>query len=228
MKKIIVTGCSSGIGYFLAENLIQSGYKVIGLARNEPKEKYNFDFEKCDVRNLSSVKSFFSKLKKDSDIYGLLNVAGVASMNLLITTPEETINNIINTNLIGTIYCVKEAIPCFIRSKKGRIINFSSFAVKIGLQGESVYVASKAGVEGFTRSIARELDSFNVTVNCISPGPIHTKLTSKVPSAYIEKVIQQQIINKQCTKEDVLKCTKLILSSESDKITGENFVIGGF
>ena len=228
MKKIIVTGCSSGIGYFLAENLIKSDYKVIGLARNEPKEKYNFIFEKCDVRNLNSVKSFFSKVKKDTDIYGLLNVAGVAAMNLLVTTPEETINNIINTNLTGTIYCTKEIIPCFVKSKTGRIINFSSFAVKIGLQGESVYVASKAGVEGFTRSIARELAPFNVTVNCISPGPIKTKLTNKVPPSYIDKVIQQQIINKQCTKEDVLKSVKLILNPESDKITGENFVIGGF
>ena len=127
MKKIIVTGCSSGIGFYLAENLNKSGYQVIGLARNEPKEKYNFIFEKCDVRNLGSVKSFFSKVKKDKDIYGLINVAGVASMNLLISTPEETINNIINTNLIGTIYCIKEVIPCFVRSKEGRIINFSSF-----------------------------------------------------------------------------------------------------
>ena len=95
MKKIIVTGCSSGIGFYLAENLNKSGYQVIGLARNEPKEKYNFIFEKCDVRNLNSVKSFFSKVKKDTDIYGLLNVAGVAAMNLLVTTPEETISNII-------------------------------------------------------------------------------------------------------------------------------------
>ena len=228
MKKIIVTGCSSGIGFYLAENLNKSGYQVIGLARNEPKEKYNFIFEKCDVRNLNSVKSFFSKVKKDTDIYGLLNVAGVASMNLLVSTPEETINNIINTNLTGTIYCTKEIIPSFVRSKTGRIINFSSFAVKIGLQGESVYVASKAGVEGFTRSIARELAPFNVTVNCISPGPIKTKLTNKVPSSYIDKVIQQQIINKQCTKEDIFKSVKLILNPESDKITGENFVIGGF
>ena len=228
MKKIIVTGCSSGIGFYLAENLNKSGYQVIGLARNEPKEKYNFIFEKCDVRNLNSVKGFFSKVKKDTNIYGLLNVAGVATMNLLITTPEETINNIISTNLTGTIYCTKEMIPCFVKSKTGRIINFSSFAVRIGLQGESVYVASKAGVEGFTRSIARELAPFNVTVNCISPGPIKTKLTNKVPSSYIDKVIQQQIINKQCTKEDIFKSVKLILNPESDKITGENFVIGGF
>ena len=228
MKKIIVTGCSSGIGFYLAENLNKSGYQVIGLARNEPKEKYNFIFEKCDVRNLNSVKSFFSKVRKDTDIYGLLNVAGVATMNLLVTTPEETISNIISTNLTGTIYCTKEIIPCFVKSKTGRIINFSSFAVKIGLQGESVYVASKAGVEGFTRSIARELAPFNVTVNCISPGPIKTKLTNKVPSSYIDNVIQQQIINKQCTKEDIFKSVKLILNPESDKITGENFVIGGF
>ena len=228
MKKVIITGCSSGIGYFLAENIIQSGYKVVGLSRNEPEEKYSFDFERCDVRNYNSVKSFFSKIKRDKDIYALINVAGVASMNLLISTPAETINNIITTNLTGSIFCIKEIMPCFVRSKVGRIINFSSFAVKIGLQGESVYVASKAGIEGFTRSIARELAPFNITVNCISPGPIQTKLTSKVPSSYINRVVQQQIINKQCTKDDILNCVKIILSPESDKITGENFTIGGY
>ena len=228
MKKIIVTGCSSGIGFYLAENLAISNFDVIGLARNEPTKKYSFKFEKCDVRDFNSVSSFFSKIKKDKDVYALLNAAGVASMNLLLATPEETIKNIINTNLIGTIFCTREIIPAFVRSKIGRIINFSSLAVEIGLQGESVYVASKAGVEGFSRSIARELASFNVTVNCISPGPIKTRLTEKVPGNYIDKVMQQQIITEQCNEEDILNCVKLILDSKSDKITGENFIIGGF
>ena len=228
MKKIIVTGCSSGIGFYLADNLTKFNYEVIGLSRNEPSKKYNFNFEKCDVRDFSSVSNFFSKIKKDKDVYALLNVAGVASMNLLLSTPEETVRNIVNTNLIGTIFCTREIIPAFVRSKAGRIINFSSLAVKIGLQGESVYVASKAGVEGFSRSIARELASFNVTVNCISPGPVKTRLTEKVPKTYIDKVMQQQIKTDQCTEEDILNCVKLILDSKSDKITGENFIIGGF
>tara|TARA_B100000989_G_scaffold297169_1_gene282163 strand:- start:9442 stop:10128 length:687 start_codon:yes stop_codon:yes gene_type:complete len=228
MKKIIVTGCSSGIGFYLADNLTKFNYEVIGLSRNEPSKKYNFNYEKCDVRDFSSVSNFFSKIKKDKDIYALLNVAGVASMNLLLSTPEETVRNIVNTNLIGTIFCTREIIPAFVRSKAGRIINFSSLAVKIGLQGESVYVASKAGVEGFSRSIARELASFNVTVNCISPGPVKTRLTEKVPKTYIDKVMQQQIMTDQCTEEDILNCVKLILDSKSDKITGENFIIGGF
>ena len=228
MKKIIVTGCSSGIGFYLADNLTKFNYEVIGLSRNEPSKKYNFNFEKCDVRDFSSVSNFFSKIKKDKDIYALLNVAGVASMNLLLSTPEETVRNIVNTNLIGTIFCTREIIPAFVRSKAGRIINFSSLAVKIGLQGESVYVASKAGVEGFSRSIARELASFNVKVNCISPGPVKTRLTEKVPKTYIDKVMQQQIMTDQCTEEDILNCVKLILDSKSDKITGENFIIGGF
>lgn len=228
MKKIIVTGCSSGIGFYLADNLTKFNYEVIGLSRNEPSKKYNFNFEKCDVRDFSSVSNFFSKIKKDKDVYALLNVAGVASMNLLLSTPEETVRNIVNTNLIGTIFCTREIIPAFVRSKAGRIINFSSLAVKIGLQGESVYVASKAGVEGFSRSIARELASFNVTVNCISPGPVKTRLTEKVPKTYIDKVMQQQIMTDQCTEEDILNCVKLILDSKSDKITGENFIIGGF
>jgi 3-oxoacyl-[acyl-carrier protein] reductase len=228
MKKIIITGCSSGVGLYLAKNLAKSKFKVIGLARNEPVGEYNFEFVKCDVRDLNSVRSFFSKIKKEQDIYALLNVAGIASMNLLILTPENTIKDIINTNLLGTVFCSREIIPAFAKSKKGRIINFSSLAVTIGLAGESVYVASKAGVEGFSRSLARELASFNVTVNCISPGPIETKLTKRIPKEYIQKVINQQIITEQCDEEDILNCVKLILDPKSDKITGENFKIGGF
>lgn len=227
MQKIIITGCSSGIGFYISNNLCKD-YKVIGIARNEPKEKYNFIFNKCDIRDHSSVINFFSEYKKDKEIVGLINLAGVASMNLLSTTPNETIKNIIDTNLLGTIFCTKEIIPSFVRSKKGKIINFSSFATKIGLQGESVYVASKAGVEGFTRSIARELIDFNVTVNCISPGPIETKLTKSIPENYIKKIVDQQIVKEQSNMEDVLNCVKLILSDYANKITGENFIIGGF
>ena len=144
-------------------------------------------------------------------------------MNLLFSTPKETIDNIISTNLVGTIYCVKEAMPCFVKSRVGRIINFSAFAVKIGLQGESVYVASKAGVEGFTRSIARELAPLNVTVNCISAGPIKTLAASGIGDfRYIMKWNElNSPLRRNVTTEDVGKSGLYLLSDLSSGVTGE-------
>ena len=148
-------------------------------------------------------------------------------MNLLISTPEDTIKRIIETNLLGTIYCTKAIIPSMIKSKVGRIINFSSIAVRIGAKGEATYIASKGGVEAFSRSIARELSPANITVNTISPAFIETRLSSSLPKTIKKTVIERQIIESECSLSDVFDCVKMILSSESKKITGEIFNIGG-
>jgi len=144
-----------------------------------------------------------------------------------VSTPDETIKRIIETNLIGTIYCTKAIIPPMIRSKIGRIINFTSIAVRIGAKGESTYIASKGGVEAFSRSIARELSPANITVNTISPAFIETRLSSGLPANVKKTVIERQIIESECTLVDVFDCVKIILSDESKKITGEIFNIGG-
>lgn len=227
MKKIIVTGCSQGIGLFVANELAKLEYEVYGISRSKPKDDFSFNFIKCDISNSDSVKEIFTKFRRDKNVYALINVAGVASMNLLISTPEETIKKIINTNLLGTIFCTKAIIPALINSKNGRIINFSSIAVNIGAKGEATYIASKGGVEAFSRSIARELSPANVTVNTISPAFIETRLSSSLPENIKKTVIDRQIIESECSLSDVLDCVKMILSPESKKITGEIFNIGG-
>ena len=173
MKKIIVTGCSQGIGLFVANELAKLEYEVYGISRSEPKDDYSFNFIKCDISNSDSVKEIFAKFRRDKNVYALINVAGVASMNLLISTPEETIRKIINTNLLGTIFCTKAIIPALINSKNGRIINFSSIAVNIGAKGEATYIASKGGVEAFSRSIARELSAANGDAGVLASNDPH-------------------------------------------------------
>jgi len=227
MKKIIVTGCSQGIGLFIANELTKLNYDVYGISRKKPKSDYNFNFIECDVSNSETVKNVFSKFRKDKEVYSLINVAGIASMNLLVSTPEETIKRIIETNLLGTIYCTKAIIPPMIRSKIGRIINFTSIAVRIGAKGEATYIASKGGVEAFSKSIARELSPANITVNTISPAFIETQLSSGLSSTIKKTVIERQIIESECSLSDVFDCVKMILSEESKKITGEIFNIGG-
>ena len=115
-----------------------------------------------------------------------------------------------------------------IRNKKGRIINFSTLAVKIGLEGEAVYVASKAGVEAFSRSLARELSNFNITVNCIAPGPIRTDILRGVSEEKLENIVKYQVFKKMLSKQDVVDQVSLLLSEESKYISGQVISVGGF
>ena len=199
---IIITGASKGLGRAICERLIEKKIDVLGLARNV--EDVPFASMSCDVSSYESVKAVTQQLKKDGvKVYGLVNAAGIASMNLAVTTPASVAQKIINTNLLGTIYCCQLFAPLMLRNKQGSIINFSTIAVALGLKGESIYAASKAGVEGFTRSFAREMADFNVHVNCIAPGPIDTNLLKGITSEQISKIVSQQIIPKQFKPDSV-------------------------
>jgi 3-oxoacyl-[acyl-carrier protein] reductase len=182
----------------------------------------------CDVSSYDEVKHVAKHLRKDSvRVEGLINAAGIASMNLAVTTPPAVTQRVINTNLLGTIYCCQLFAPLMLRNKSGSIINFSTIAVALGLKGESVYAASKAGVEGFTRAFAREVADFEVKVNCIAPGPIETDLLNGITSAQIEKITSQQIISKKFTPSDVADLVELLLDPRNTSLSGQVFHIGG-
>ena len=114
-----------------------------------------------------------------------------------------------------------------IRKKQGTFINFSTIAVPIALKGEFIYVASKAGVEGFSRVFAREMADFNIRVNCIAPGPIQTDLIKGITENQISKIISQQIIKKQFKKNDVCDLIELLIDPKSYSLSGQVLNIGG-
>lgn len=223
---IIVTGASKGIGRSICERLLSRDIAVLGLARNV--EGVPFESMLCDVSSYEDVKAVAQRLKRESKkVTGLINAAGIASMNLAVTTPQSITQKIINVNLLGTIYCCQLLAPLMLRNKLGSIINFSTIAVELGLKGESIYAASKAGVEGFTRSFAREMADFNIKVNCIAPGPIATSLLSGITQSQIEKIVSQQIITKQFTPEAVADLVELLLDPRSDSLSGQVWYVGG-
>ncbi len=225
-KVILITGASRGLGRACAERLMEKGYRVVGLAR-KLSPGAPFEIRAADVTNPASVCSALADLRRSRDVYALVNGAGIASMNLVVTTPLETIRRIVDTNLLGTIYCCVQIAPALIRRREGRIINFSSIAVPLGLKGEAVYAASKAGVEGFSRAFAREMADHGVTVNVIAPGPVDTDLIAKVPPAKIQSIIDSQVIQRKATTDDVAGVVDLILSREAGMLTGQVFHIGG-
>lgn len=223
---IIVTGGSSGLGKSISEDLRERGENVITISRRENfKDKNHIS---CDITNYQSLKEAYLYLSKCGyKIRALVNCAGIASMNLAMTTPPSVTEKVIGTNLIGTIFTNQIFAPLLIKNKGGRIINFSTIAVHIGLKGESVYVASKAGVEGFSRVFAKEVAPFNITVNCIAPGPIKTNLLKGISDDQIKKIVDNQIINCIMKPSAITEMVNLLLREDSRNITGQVINVGG-
>ena len=223
---IVVTGASRGIGLAIAERLSSQGHEVLGLARNT--EGLPFQSENCDISNSRSVKRIsVSIAEKYASVTGLINAAGIASMNLLLTSPPAQIQRLIEVNLVGTMLTTQAFAPFMIRERFGRIINFSSIAVSLGIAGESAYAASKAGVESFSRTFAREVSGFGVTVNCVAPGPIQTDLLRGISDKKIQRIIQQQIIPRQFAPTDICDVVDLLLDRKAGAITGMVVPVGG-
>tara|TARA_B100001175_G_scaffold282160_1_gene261065 strand:- start:43557 stop:44234 length:678 start_codon:yes stop_codon:yes gene_type:complete len=223
---IIVTGASRGLGQAITERLVENGEVVLGLARNTGG--MNIDAIECDVSDYASVKNASKEVKRmKKPVKAFVNAAGVASMNMAVTTDESTVQKLIQTNLVGTIYCCQLFAPIMLRQKQGSFINFSTIAVALALKGESVYAASKAGVESFSRAFAREMADFNVRVNCIAPGPIRTDLLRGITDMQIEKITSQQVIPKQFQKSDVCDLVELLLDEKAASLSGQILNIGG-
>ena len=223
---IIVTGASRGLGKAITERLTERGEHVIGLVRST--DGLEIEGIECDVSDYSSVKKAARIVKKMGEpVEAFINAAGVASMNLAVTTDESTVQKLIQTNLVGTIYCCQLFAPIMLRQKHGSFINFSTIAVALALKGESVYAASKAGVESFSRTFAREMADFNVRVNCIAPGPIRTDLLRGITDVQIEKITSQQIIQKQFEKSDVCDLVELLMDRRASSLSGQTLHIGG-
>lgn len=223
---VVVTGASRGLGRAVCGHLVSRGVSVLGLARQV--EGLPFPAMECDVASHEQVRRIYQYLRSSgARLTGLVNTAGIASLNLALTTPPETVSRVISTNLMGTIYCCQVLAPLMIRQRAGTVVNFSTIAVPLGLAGESVYVASKAGVEGFSRSFAREVAAFGLTVNCIAPGPIATDLLKGVSPAQVQALVSQQIIQRQFTPQAVCELVDLLFDERSRSLTGQVLHVGG-
>ncbi len=223
---IIITGASKGLGKAIAENLIKKDKKVLGLSRTN--DNSDFDILKCDISNYESIKEVCKYIKnKKFSIEAIINAAGIASMNLALTTSKKSTEQIINTNLLGTIYSCQLFTPFLIRRGSGSIINFSTIAVKLALKGESIYSASKSGIETFSRCFAREVSDFKIRVNCIAPGPIKTDLLRGISDDKIANILKQQVTQKQFEISDVCNIVEVLLDEKSESINGQIIRIGG-
>ena len=157
----------------------------------------------------------------------LLNNAGIASMNHFLTTSYSTVQSIFNTNFLGTFLFSREVSKVMMKQRFGRIVNYTTVASALRLEGEAIYAASKGAVENFTQIISKEVAPYNITVNAIGPTPVETDLIKAVPKDKIADLLDKQAIKRFGTFEDIKNVIDFFIDDKSDFITGQVIYLGG-
>ena len=228
-RVVLITGTRKGIGFNLAEHLLAQGWIVVGCSRGEPQiESKNYHHYCLDVTDEQAIVHMVREIKRQlGPIDALINNAGIASMNHILLTPTQTCSTLFETNVVGSFTVLRECAKQMTRQKRGRINNISSVATPLNLEGESIYAASEAAIESLTRTAAKELGAYGITVNAIGPTPIDTDLIRTVPKETIEKLIQRQAIQRTGTIADIANCVDFFLRDESEFVTGQTLYLGG-
>ena len=225
-KKVLITGANRGIGKGIAQSLLSSGFQILATSRKI--ENFDFNHENLtkaslDIGDTKAVAEF-QKVVEEFNPTILINNAGITKDNLFLRMTEDDWNEVINTNLTGVFRVTKLVAKGMLKQKWGRVINISSIAGIMGNPGQTNYSASKAAVDAFTRSLAKELGSRNITVNSIAPGFIETDMTEGI----LDKSIIDKIPLKRAgTVEDVTSLVNFLCSDESNYITGQTLVVDG-
>ena len=225
-KKVIVTGGNRGIGKGIVLSLLDQGYLVLATSRDSKKfdmSHQNLEVANLDVCDQASIDDF-QKIVNDFDPDILINNAGITKDNLFLRMTEDDWAEVIDTNLNSVFRMTKLVVKGMLKKKWGRIINISSISGSMGNPGQTNYSASKAGVEAFSRSLAKELGSRNITVNSVAPGFIQTDMTQGLIDEEITKKIPLQRVG---SVEDVASLINFLVSEESNYITGQTLVVDG-
>ena len=225
-KKVLVTGGNRGIGKGIVEGFLDNGNEVLATCRDA--SKFPFENDKLTVAELDiSAADSVENFKKTVDDFGpeiLVNNAGITKDNIFLRMSDDEWLDVINTNLTGTFRVTKLVAKGMLKQKWGRIVNISSISGMMGNPGQANYSASKSGIDGFTRSLAKELGSRNITVNSIAPGFISTDMTEDLPN---EDLVKNIPLGRMGNVEDVASLVMFLSSEDANYITGQTLVVDG-
>ncbi len=236
-KKVIVTGSTRGIGKEIAVSFAKKGATVVITGRNKAnaelvakaiEAEYNVPAYAVELDFLSDITDSLKEIEEKIDTPDILvNNAGLTRDTLFIRMKEEDWNQVINANLTGTFKITQYFAKKMIKKRYGRIINISSIIGFIGNVGQVNYATSKAGLIGFTKSLAKELASRNITVNAVAPGFIETDMTNELPADIKETYLKQIPLGRFGKPEDVANTVLFLASNMANYITGETIHVNG-
>jgi len=232
----LVTGASRGIGQAIAKRLANEGYLVIGTATSEKGAAAVNDYLQelggagrvLNVQDTEQINQLFDSIEKEfGNVQVLVNNAGITQDGLLMRMDDNAWERVLDVNLTSVFRTSKRAMKGMMKARQGRIINITSVVAAMGNAGQTNYTASKAGIEGFTRSLAREIGSRQITVNCVAPGFIDTDMTKDLDEALIQSMLNAVPLARLGKPEDIAAAVNFLASEEAGYITGTVLEVNG-
>ena len=242
VRNVLVTGGSRGLGFAISSRLASSGYRVIAIARSETQELRaeierlashtgrgggdgreggELLFRACDLADLDRIGGFVSELRREvGPFYGLVNNAGLGTAGLLSMMRDPDIEALVRLNTLAPMLLTKYVVRSMMAEGEGRIVNISSIVASSGYKALSAYSATKASLEGFTRSLAREVGQLGITVNAVAPGFVDTAMTHALNDKEREQISRRSALKRMAEPDDVASAVEYLLGERARNITG--------
>ncbi len=234
MRNVLVTGASRGLGLAIASRLAAGGYRVIAVARSETDElraliaaePERLLFRAFDLSNTAGLKELVRELRREAGpLYGLVNNAGLGIGGLLSTMRDPDIESLVRLNTLAPIVLTKYVVRSMMSAGAGRIVNITSIVATNGFRALSAYSATKASLEGFTRSLAREVGPLGITVNAVAPGFVDTAMTRELGESVREQIAHRSALRRMAETVDVAGAVEYLLSEAARNITGVTLTV---
>tara|TARA_B100001093_G_scaffold494322_1_gene537629 strand:- start:112 stop:834 length:723 start_codon:yes stop_codon:yes gene_type:complete len=236
MKNVLITGATGGIGSSILKLFYNNNYYNICVSGTNMEKLNEIEVNykgkvKCISCNLDDELQIDNLVQQSNEYYGstdiLINNAGITRDNLFLRMKDEEWNDVINVNLNSNFKLTKKILKGMIKSRWGRIVNISSDAAKIGNSGQANYVASKAAIEGLTRTLANEVASRGVTVNCVSPGFVDTEILETIDKKTLQSMLERIPLGRMGRIDEIASAVYFLSSEESSYITGQVLHVNG-
>ena len=235
MKNVLITGATGGIGSSILKLFYNNNYKICATGTNMDKlNEIEVNYKgkvKCISCNLNDKTQIENLVQQSNEYYGstdiLINNAGITKDKLFLRMKDEEWNDVININLNSNFNLTKKILKDMVKSRWGRIVNISSDAAKIGNVGQANYVASKSAIEGLTRTLANEVASRGVTVNCVSPGFVDTEILETIDEKTLQNMVERIPLGRMGRIDEIASAVYFLSLEESAYITGQVLHVNG-